>query len=70
MAYGRVATGYQAGAPNLVFPGVPPSVNSDRLTSYEVGLKSTLLDRRVILNFSVFDLEWKNIQVTRVFPAG
>ena len=70
MAYARVATGYQAGAPNLAFPGVPPSVGSDHLTNYEVGLKSSLLDHRVILNFSVFDLEWRDIQVTATLPGG
>ena len=39
MAYGRIATGYRPGGPNVALAGVPPTVNSDTLTSYEGGIK-------------------------------
>ena len=70
MGYGLVSTGYQAGGPNTSLPDVPPSVSSSRLTNYEVGLKSTLLDGRAIVNLSAFDLEWKQIQVPGSLPSG
>jgi len=70
MGYGLVSTGYQAGGPNTSLPGVPPAVTSSRLTNYEVGLKSTLLGGRAVLNLSAFDLEWKKIQVPGSLPSG
>jgi hypothetical protein len=47
MIYGRVASGYLPGGPNVALPGVPPQVQSSRLTSYEIGIKGTLIDPRV-----------------------
>ena len=70
MAYGLVSTGYQAGGPNTSLPDVPPSVSSSKLTNYEVGLKTTLLDGRAIVNLSAFDLEWKRIQIPGSLPSG
>ena len=63
MVYGKVATGYRPGGPNAVVPGAVPTVDSDTLTSYEGGLKSTLLGGRALFNVSVFDIQWKNIQL-------
>lgn len=70
MGYGLVSTGYQAGGPNTSLPGVPPAVSSSKLTNYEVGFKSTLLEGRAVLNLSAFDLEWKKIQVPGSLPSG
>src|SRR4051812_25578425 len=70
MGYGLVSTGYQAGGPNTSLPGVPPAVSSSKLTNYELGLKTTLLDGRAVLNLSAFDLEWKKIQVPGSLPSG
>lgn len=70
MAYVRVASGYQAGGPNIAFPGVPSSVKSDTLTNYEVGLKSSFWRQRALLDISAFDLQWNNIQVTGNAPGG
>lgn len=64
MIYARVATGYQPGGPNVVLPGIPPSVGSSTLTNYEVGLKSTLADGRVSLDLALYDIDWKKIQVS------
>ena len=63
MAYIRVASGYQPGGPNLAIPGVPPTFGSDRLTNYEIGLKSELLDRRLLVDIDGFYIAWKNIQL-------
>ncbi|MBV8805772.1 MAG: TonB-dependent receptor, partial [Sinobacteraceae bacterium] len=63
MAYLRIASGYQPGGPNIALPGVPPSVNADKLTNYEIGLKTLLDNRRLQLDVAVFRINWKDIQV-------
>jgi iron complex outermembrane receptor protein len=65
MAYVRLATGYRPGGPNDVIPlsGAKPTVNSDTLKNYEVGLKSTLFDNRVVIDAAVYDIQWKGIQL-------
>jgi iron complex outermembrane recepter protein len=65
MGYVRVATGYRPGGPNPEINGViPPPVGSDRLTNYELGLKSTFLDGRAQLNAALFDIQWQKIQLS------
>lgn len=55
MLYGRVATGTQ--------PGAPPLLLKETLTDYEMGLKSRLLDHRLLADITVFDIIRKNIQL-------
>jgi len=64
MAYLRIASGYQPGGPNVVLPDVPPSVDASKLTNYELGIKSTFDEHRWLVNVAVFDIDWKNIQVS------
>jgi len=63
MLYARIATGYQPGGPNAALPGVPPSVDSSTLTSYEIGLKSDFADNRVLLDVAAFHIDWEDIQI-------
>jgi outer membrane receptor protein involved in Fe transport len=42
--------------------GVPPAYQSDSLWSYELGLKSRLLDKRLQIQASGFHVDWRNIQ--------
>ncbi len=67
MLYARAASGYQPGGPNVAVPGMPPSVDSSMLDSYEIGLKSQFADRRVTLDVSAFRIEWDDIQVGASF---
>lgn len=63
-AYARVATGYRAGGFNAQDPssgGVLPSFKSESLTSFEVGIKSELLDRRLRLNLAGYHNEYKDL---------
>jgi outer membrane receptor protein involved in Fe transport len=69
MLYAKVATGYRPGGPNVALAGAVPSVDSDTLISYELGLKSTFLDGRALLNVSVFDIDWRDIQQAIVNEA-
>jgi outer membrane receptor protein involved in Fe transport len=66
MLYARAASGFRPGGPNFVLsPGLGnPTYNPDRLWSYELGEKATLLDNRATLNFDIYDILWKDIQVT------
>lgn len=57
--YGRVATGYRSGGFNSQDPVIPgtsrlASFDPELVTSYEVGLKSELFDRRVRFNASAY----------------
>jgi iron complex outermembrane recepter protein len=63
MLYTKVATGYRPGGPNLAIPGAKPTVDSDTLTSYEAGLKSTFFDDRVLFNVTGYYIDWKGIQL-------
>ena len=67
MLYGRVATGYRPGGPNVIVPNVPPTVSADRMTNYEVGLKADLADRMVTVDVAAFWMDWTDIQVVRSF---
>jgi outer membrane receptor protein involved in Fe transport len=66
MVYARAASGFRPGGPNFVLaPGLGnPTFGPDRLWNYELGEKSSVLDRRATLDFDVYDIEWKDIQVT------
>ncbi len=65
MLYARIATGYRPGGLNTAFlpTAIPSRVNSDKLTSYEVGVKSEFLDHRALVNLTVFYIDWKDIQL-------
>ena len=67
MLYGHVATGSQPGSTNG--PGFPP-VQAERLTNYEVGLKSEFLDRRGMFDLTVFYIDWNDIQLTDPVNGG
>ena len=70
MVYGRVATGYRPGGPNAILTGFEkPEVSSDRLTNFEIGLKSEFLDRRALINVALFYMDWKDIQITVLCPG-
>jgi outer membrane receptor protein involved in Fe transport len=69
MLYGKIATGYRPGGPNAALPGANPTVDSDKLTSYEAGLKSTFLDGRALFNITAYDIEWKGIQLAVNSPS-
>ena len=65
--YIRVATGFRPGGPNVVPPGAPPgtpaSYDSDELTNYELGYRTTSADGRFGLDITAFFLDWEDIQL-------
>jgi outer membrane receptor protein involved in Fe transport len=68
--YGRIATGFRPGGPNVLPPGAPPDVprtySSDSLTSFEAGLKTSGSDGRFSLDLAAFYLDWEDIQLFAV----
>ena len=64
MLYGRIASGYQPGGPNIALPDVPPSVDASKLTNYEIGLKTLFDEKRWLFDVAVYDIEWDKIQVS------
>ncbi|WHO38412.1 TonB-dependent receptor [Sphingobium sp. AP49] len=70
MLYARVASGYRPGGPNIALPGFPSTVDSERVTSYEAGIKARFLDGAVTFDAAAFLLDWKDLQVSAAFAAG
>lgn len=74
MLYGSVATGFKSGG----FTGSPTTAvqaatpfDSEKATSYEIGVKSLFWDERVQLNITGFFTDYEDLQVTRFFkPTG
>jgi iron complex outermembrane recepter protein len=50
-------------------PGMPPSVDADELTNYELGLKTIFMDGRALINAAVFYIDWQDIQQARSFAG-
>jgi len=66
MVYGLVSQGFRPGGVNQVI-GLGPSLvayDSDNLTNYETGIKTAWFDRRLTLNFNVYQIDWDNMQVS------
>ncbi|MGH8160516.1 MAG: TonB-dependent receptor [Rhodanobacter sp.] len=67
MAYARIASGFRPGGPNVGVPpglGAPVTFGPDKLVSYELGLKSTVLDKRMTIDVDAFYIDWSQIQLT------
>ena len=71
MSYVTVASGYRPGGPAVIPPGVAAveAFGPDTVTNYEVGIKSESSDRRLVLNASVFRIDWDDIQLNRLAGA-
>ena len=67
MVYASWSKGYKTGGwtTRLTNPqgSVAPDFNEEKATTWEAGVKSTLLDRRLQLNASAFTTDYKDIQL-------
>ncbi len=72
--YGRIATGYRPGGPNLAVAGLTdvPSYQPDRTVNYEIGWRQDLFNKTVSIDLTGFYIDWKNVQVLSIFttPQG
>ena len=60
--YGKIAKAYQAGGFDAFNNDYARPFGPEHVTSFEVGLKSELLQRRLLLNADVFDERYRDIQ--------
>ncbi len=66
--YGKISKGYKAGGTTFGFNPTQPAVivqqfEDERVWSYEIGLKSESLNRRLRINAAAFHLEWSDLQL-------
>lgn len=71
-AYGSYTRGYKPKAYNTAYDftvagGTLAATGKERIDSFELGLKSSLFDRRVTLNLAAFHTTYNNYQV-QIFP--
>jgi len=71
MVYARFASGYRPGGPNLQSSTVlvPREYNPDTTRNYEIGVKGEVLDHRLLLDASVYYIQWNDIQLQLVNPT-
>ena len=68
MVYFTLSEGFRLGgrnSPRVVGdnPNIPSTYEPDKLTNYEIGLKSQWMDNKLTLNASLFLMEWTDIQI-------
>jgi iron complex outermembrane receptor protein len=65
LTYGQVSTGFKGGGvnPRPFYVSQALHFNPETLTNYEVGLKSSWLDRKLTLNADVYFAQYRNIQL-------
>ncbi|MFM8517791.1 MAG: TonB-dependent receptor [Nevskiaceae bacterium] len=73
--YAQAAKGFrvgQANVPIVSLPGevVPDFFKSDSLWNFEVGAKTTLLDRRLQVNAAAYFIDWSDLQATLLSGTG
>jgi len=66
MVFASAAKGYRIGGTNVpipVVPSPPASFGPDSLWNYELGVKTSWFDNKLIFNASVYYIDWADIQV-------
>jgi outer membrane receptor protein involved in Fe transport len=75
MVYGVFSQGFRDGGANTGFPsacyanGVPQTYIPDTLNNFEIGWKTTWLDRHLVWNGATYLMNWKDLQ-TIIFDAS
>lgn len=73
LIYALASKGFRFGGPNIARDptfDIPPQFDSDSLWNYELGARSTLLDKRLQLDGTLYWIDWSDIQVTETSPGG
>ena len=77
MAYATYSQGYRVGGANpnagriggIGVGTLPVSYDSDSVDNYEIGARATLAGGRLLLDATLFRIDWKDIQVRLFSPA-
>ena len=72
MVYALYSEGFRPGGTNRGRgePFFPQQYDSDKLENFEIGTKNTLMDGRMRLNATYFDMSWNDYQLEVVDPAS
>jgi len=70
LVYASISRGFRSGGYSIPFGGVITSFDPERLTAYEIGSKSRLLDRKIDLNLSAFYYDYKDLQTNVDDPSS
>jgi outer membrane receptor protein involved in Fe transport len=73
MTYGTISRGFRGGGQNDLFtlvPGGTEDYDPEYLTNYELGLKSTWNQGRLLFNAAAFYLDWEDLQAVTAEGAG
>ena len=75
MIYARAAQGFRPGGPNSLTPaaidgGAEVEYGSDKLTNYEIGVKTTAFNNRLFFDLTYFYIDWKDIQIRQISDDG
>jgi iron complex outermembrane receptor protein len=72
MAYARAAQGFKSAAFNVDLVGSTNGLYAgpEHATTYEGGIKTDLFDKRMRADFSIFDTEYDNMQVSQLLGSG
>jgi iron complex outermembrane receptor protein len=71
MIYALYSEGFRPGGENRARgqPFFPVQYDADKLENFELGSKNTFADGRVRLNFTYFNMKWKDYQLEVVDPS-
>lgn len=74
LLYASIAKGFRAGGANVdqslgTDPDYVQAFDPDEIWSYEAGVKTSFLDRRLTVNATVFYIDWSDIQIDRAIDA-
>lgn len=74
LIYGRVASGFRPGGPNLVPPnapdGYPLGYDSDSTMNYEIGFRTMLPNRSLSIDIAAYRIDWTDIQIISLVPLN
>lgn len=75
MIYARAAQGFRPGGPNSLTPaaianGAEVEYGADKLTNYEIGVKTSVFNNRLFFDLTYFNIDWKDIQIRQISDDG
>ncbi|MBU3078243.1 TonB-dependent receptor [Sphingomonas quercus] len=72
MLFASASQGYRPGGVNqtLGLPSYAATYKSDKLWDYELGLKSTWFDRKLVMNVSLFQMDWSSMMVSASYQGA
>jgi iron complex outermembrane recepter protein len=65
MIYGRIASGYRPGGPNVLsaFGTIPSTFGPDTAVNYEIGIKTDIVPGLLRLDAAIYHIDWDDIQL-------